>query len=209
MVRRLGLTGLISLLTACGGGSITTYVGQYGDSVSWGSCASCPTYRLEVPPVRRINELATGKFELLDFSLPGATVVDALQGGRAMPFSTFVAQMDYSPEKVVLLRFGGADALLGEDVEVFRAGLKELVKAALAKNKRPVITGIVWTSTPNTTLDLFNSVAKQVAEETQVKFLDLRSLPYSPEDSVDGLHPNQAYSDRISKFIVDQLSEHL
>ena len=170
--------------------------------MSWGTCASCPNARLDVPPVRRINEY-TKLYEVIDYSLPGATTRAALRGSPGLPFDNFKSQMETSQEKITLLRFGGADALL--DIAEFEQNLRELVKLVRLNNKTPIITGIVYISNPDTRVDAYNEVAKSVAQSTGTKFIDLRSLPYKPEDSVDGLHPTQEYSDRISKLIADML----
>jgi GDSL-like Lipase/Acylhydrolase family len=199
------ILALVLALVGCGGSAQKTYVGMYGDSVSWGSCAICPTYRLEIPPVRQLNELAKS-YEVLDYSLPGATVLDTLNGGYGLPFDNFNEQIAKSPEKITLLRFGGADALLNESEIDFRQGLTQLITLAKSKEKVVVLTGIVWTSTPDIRLDNYNAIIKEIAVTQSVPFLDLRSIAYSPANSIDGLHPNQEYSYRISTLISETLN---
>jgi len=200
------ILALVLTLVGCGGGSAQkTYVGMYGDSVSWGSCAVCPAYRLEIPPVRQLNELAKS-YEVIDYSLPGATVLYTLNGGHGLPFDNFKEQIAKSPEKITLLRFGGADALLNEGEVDFRLGLEQLIVLAKAEEKVVILTGIVWTTLPDVRLDNYNAIIREIADTQKVPFIDLRSVTYSPSDSIDGLHPNQEYSYRISALISETLN---
>ena len=196
----LGLI-LVWLLTSCGGSGPSTplpiTIGQYGDSVSWGMCATCTSGRIDSPPVQTLNQQSKGAFLVVDYSIPGATVREALQ---------YTPSISTAPEQFVLLRFGGADALLGTPADQFEGDLQTLISAVVSAHHIPVLTGIIWTPTPNPVVDQFDKIIRQLAINNNLAFIGLRSLPYDPViDTSDGLHPSQDYSSRLSTLIAATL----
>lgn len=216
MKPRCWLCGLLAVLCAgCGGGSpdeppaapAPRVIEFYGDSLTFGSIAgpSGELTRLAVPPVRRAQELLGGAAMCVDLSLPGATVRDALDGVNMMPFGRFADHVRTTRADTLVIRYGGADAIRGTPLADFERDLTTLVTLAQSAGKTVLLVGVIATSSGVT--DDFDLAVERVADAMGAGFVDVRAVPYAlPDDLADGVHPAQAWSDRITAAIVRHLN---
>ena len=203
---------LAALCAGCGGGDDAPppeprVIEFYGDSLTFGSIEGPggELTRLAVPPVRRAQELLGDAALCVDLSLPGATVADALAGVAMMPFGRFAEHVATTPASVLVVRYGGADALRGVPLAEFEQDLAELVRLAQAAHKRVLLVGVI--ATPTGATDAFDLAVERTADALGAGFVDVRAVPYAlPDDLADGVHPAQAWSDRITAAIVRHLN---
>ena len=194
---------LAAMCAGCGSGDSPRVIEWYGDSLTFGSVAgpSGELTRLPVPPVRRAQELLGDSALCVDLSLPGATVRDALDGVAMMPFGRFAEHVAATQASVLVVRYGGADALRGVAVADFERDLAELVRLAQAAHKRVLLVGVI--ATPTGATDDFDLAVERAADALGAGFVDVRAVPYSlPDDLADAVHPAQAWSDRMTAAIV-------
>ena len=215
MKPRCWLCGLLAVLCAgCGGGSpaeppaapAPRVIEFYGDSLTFGSIEgpAGTLTRLAVPPVRRAQELLGDAAVCVDLSLPGATVGDALDGVAMMPFGRFADHVATTQASVLVVRYGGADALRGVAAADFERDLAELVRLAQAAHKRVLLVGVI--ATPTGATDDFDLAVERAADALGAGFVDVRAVPYTlPDDLADAVHPAQAWSDRITAAIAQAL----
>lgn len=197
---------LAALCAGCGGGEAVPWIEFYGDSLTFGSIEGPPgtITRLAVPPVRRAQELLGDSALCVDLSLPGATVRDALDGVAMMPFGRFAEHVAATQASVLVVRYGGADALRGVAVADFERDLAELVRLAQAAGKRVLLVGVI--ATPTGATDDFDLAVERAADALGAGFVDVRAVPYSlPDDLADAVHPAQAWSDRMTALIAKSL----
>ena len=196
-------TLLAALCAGCGGGDQPRVIEWYGDSLTFGSIAgpSGELTRLAVPPVRRAQELLGDTALCVDLSLPGATVRDALDGVAMMPFGAFEHHIKASAADTVVLRYGGADALRGTPLAAFERDLGALAALARVAGKRVLLVGVI--NTPGGETDAYDLAVERTADALGLGFVDVRSVPFAfPDDLADGVHPAQAWSDRLTAAIV-------
>ena len=205
---------LAALCAGCGGGdapstSTPRVIEWYGDSLTFGSIAgpSGELTRLAVPPVRRAQELLGSAALCVDLSLPGATVADALAGVAMMPFGAFGQHIKTSAADTVVIRYGGADALRGTPLPDFERDLSAMVNMAQASGKTVLLVGVI--ATPGGATDAYDLAVERTADALGAGLVDVRAVPFAPEDTADGTHPAQAWSDRITASIVQHLQTHL
>ena len=206
-------TLLAALCAGCGGDSQPSPLAPqariiefYGDSLTFGSIAgpSGELTRLGVPPVRRAQELLGDAALCVDLSLPGATVRDALDGVAMMPFGRFADHMQATGASTLVVRYGGADALRGVPVADFEHDLSRLVTLAQAAGKRVLLVGVI--ATPSGVTDDYDLAVERTADALGTGFVDVRAVPVTfPDDLADGVHPAQAWSDRLTAAIVRPL----
>ncbi|GAA4425767.1 SGNH/GDSL hydrolase family protein [Acidovorax lacteus] len=177
-------------------------VGIYGDSLTVGTVEGQPNNINHVPPVRRINEHARGRFFGISYGRPGATAGDAIAGAWGLVYARWAEHVAQAPDHVMVLRFGGADYLLGVPPADFVAHLRTLVQQAQAAGKAVVLVGI-----PDLTPGVlgFDGLVRQVAQAEGVRYIDLSGVAINPGDQPDGFHPGQALSDRIAEVIAREL----
>jgi len=212
---RCWLCGLLAVLCAgCGGGSpaeppavpAPLVIEFFGDSLTFGSIegAAGELTRLTVPPVRRAQELLGDAAVCVDMSLPGATVGDALAGVAMMPFGRFADHAATTSASVLVIRYGGADALRGTPLADFERDLAAMVSLAQSAGKRVLLVGVIATTTGAT--DDYDLAVERVADAHGTEWVDVRAVPYAlPGDLADAVHPAQAWSDRITAAIVQAL----
>ena len=205
---------LAALCAGCGGGDAPApaprVIEWYGDSLTFGSIAGPggELTRLPVPPVRRAQELLGDGALCVDLSLPGATVRDALAGVAMMPFGAFGQHIRASAADTVVIRYGGADAVRGTPLPDFERDLSAMVNLAQAAGKTVLLVGVI--ATPSGATDAYDLAVERTADALAAGFVDVRAVPYAlPDDTADGTHPAQAWSDRITTAIVQHLQTHL
>gem|GEM_PF-2790407 len=215
MKPRCWLCGLLAVLCAgCGGGSpaeppaapAPRVIEFFGDSLTFGSIEgpSGTLTRLAVPPVRRAQELLGDAALCVDMSLPGATVGDALAGVAMMPFGRFADHVATTQASVLVIRYGGADAVRGTPLADFERDLGEMVSLAQAAGKTVLLVGVIATTAGVT--DDFDLAVERAADAFGTGFVDVRSVPFTlPADLADDVHPAQAWSDRITALIAKSL----
>ena len=141
MKPRCWLCGLLAVLCAgCGGGSpaeppaapAPRVIEFYGDSLTFGSIEgpAGTLTRLAVPAVRRAQGLLGTSALCVDLSLLGATVADALAGVAMMPFGRFADHVATTQASVLVIRYGGADALRAVPLADFERDLAAMVALA-------------------------------------------------------------------------------
>jgi hypothetical protein len=140
----------------------------------------------------------------VDLSLPGATVADALAGVAMMPFGRFADHVATTQASVLVIRYGGADALRAVPLADFERDLAAMVALAQAAGKRVLLVGVIATATGET--DDFDLAVERTADAHGTGFVDVRAVPYTlPDDLADAVHPAQAWSDRITAAIAQAL----
>lgn len=199
---------LAALCAGCGGGAPAPaqVVEFYGDSLTFGSIEgpAGELARLSVPPVRRAQELLGAGFLCVDYSLPGATAADALAGVAGMPFGPFAEHVKTTSARLLVIRYGGADALRAVPLADFERDLAAMVALAQAAGKRVLLVGVIATATGET--DDFDLAVERTADAHGTGFVDVRAVPYTlPDDLADAVHPAQAWSDRITAAIAQAL----
>ena len=209
------LCALVAALCAgCGGGAgpapapAVRVIEFYGDSLTFGSIAgpSGELTRLGVPPVRRAQELLGDAALCVDLSLPGATVADALDGVAMMPFGRFADHVAATAAQTLVIRYGGADALRGTPLAAFERDLGAMVTQAQAAGKTVLLVGVI--TLPGGATDDYDLAVERAADAHGAGFVDVRAVPGGPGDTADGTHPAQAWSDRITAAIVQNLQNH-
>jgi YebC/PmpR family DNA-binding regulatory protein len=134
-----------------------------------------------------------------------ATVRDALDGVAMMPFGAFEHHIKASAADTVVLRYGGADALRGTPLAAFERDLGALAALARVTGKRVLLVGVIETASHDT--DAYDLAVERTADALGLGFVDVRSVPFAlPDDLADGVHPAQAWSDRITAAIVRHLN---
>ena len=176
--------------------------GIYGDSLTAGTQEGAPANLIAVPPVRRINEFSRGAFFALNLARPGATAGQALEGGYGLPFGPWRDHMSEFPGEWVVLRFGGADYLLGVSNDTLRTHITDLATQARDAGKRVVIVGVPYLIPGARGVD---DLLRELATALSVPFIELTHLSVGPGDQPDGLHPGQDLSDRIAAEIAQHL----
>ena len=200
---------LAALCAGCGGGEAVPWIEFYGDSLTFGAIEGPPgaITRLAVPPVRRAQQMLGCGAACVDLSLPGATVRDALDGVAMMPFGPFAEHVAATPATVLVIRYGGADAIRGTPLADFERDLAAMVRLAQAAGKRVLLVGVIATTSGIT--DAFDLAVERTADAWGTGFVDVRAVPGDPDETADGTHPAQAWSDRITAAIVQHLQTHL
>lgn len=205
----MGIRKALCKLLGCTSSATTTpartgpvLVGFYGDSLMAGTQEGAPAHLIEVPPVRRINELAAGAFYGISYARPGATSVLAVAGGYGMPFGRWAEHMAAAPDDWVVLRYGGADYVAGTPPDDLRANIAAMVSQARAVGKHPVLVGV-----PNLLPGVLgiDGLMRELAQVLVVPFIELAHIPVDASEQPDGVHPSQALSDRIAAEMVRQL----
>jgi len=200
---------LAALCAGCGGGDAPPalpVVEFYGDSLTFGSIEgpAGTVTRLAVPPVRRAQELLGDAALCVDLSLPGATVADALDGVAMMPFGRFADHVAATAAQTLVIRYGGADAIRGTPLPDFERDLSALVTLAQAAGKTVWLVGVI--ATPTGVTDDFDLAVERTADAFGVGFVNVRAVSVTfPADLADGVHPAQAWSDRLTAAIVRPL----
>jgi acyl-CoA thioesterase-1 len=170
----------------------------YGDSIASGQLATAagePQRHLEVRPAQRLQQILAGRAVVLDRAQAGATVAGALVG--------FAAQLAADRPGVVVLRFGGADVVLGTPVRVFAESLGAMVDTARAAGARVLLVGLVHHPEHDLRGALFDAAIQTVAGWKGAAFADTFALPAGP--LADGVHPDQRYSDAMTALIAAAL----
>ena len=206
------LSAVCAALCGCGGDgapAAPALIEFYGDSLTFGSIngPAGSLTRLDVPPVRRAQELLGSAALCIDLSLPGATVADALAGAAMMPFGRFADHVKTTRASVLVVRYGGADAVRGTPLPDFERDLSAMLNLAQAAGKTVLLVGVI--ATPGGATDAYDLAVERTADALAAGFVDVRAVPFAPEDTADGTHPAQAWSDRITAAIVQHLQTHL
>ena len=216
MIRCLFCSLAAAICAGCGGGdSPAGIVEFYGDSLTFGSIAgdAGQVARIPVPPVRRAQEALSGLAVCVDMSLPGATAGDALDGVAMMPFGPFESHIAATRATTLVIRYGGADAIRGVTQADFERNMTKIVTLAQRAGKRVILVGIIDVQeSPGNPPELrarlasFDVFLSELATKTGAELVNVRALPVTfPGDLADAVHPAQAWSDRITAAIVQQL----
>lgn len=121
----------------------------------------------------------------------------------AMALKLLSSTFPSSYAKIIVFRFGVADAVLAVSPAEFKANLLELVHLAKASGKTVLL--VEPSSVPaiaNTLVAPMRSVVAEVAKSEQVPLVILHDLPWA---TPDGLHPDQATADLYAGRIVTSL----
>ena len=185
-------------------------VGMYGDSITDGD-------GLDPRPVARMTELAQGAWVGVDYALGGSTVMDAVAGtDPRVPFGPWEKHMKIDTSSVIVIGYAGATALRYPDkIDEYTRLLEQMIVQAEWQGKIVVLRGMShvpdlikgYSNTDsirlNKALADFDQRTREIASRLDLRFVDLRLLPFAGQsDLMDEVHPNQAYSDRISAHTV-------
>jgi hypothetical protein len=183
-------------LAGCGGGGAPALpvVAVYGDSIASGQIATEPGEPLRylaVRPAQRLQQLLEGRAVVLDRAEAGATAAGSLAG--------FPARLAADQPDVAVLRFGGADAVLGTHPAAFSLDLALLVNAAKLQGRRVVVVGLPHHPAHEDALAALDSAARGIADWARAPFADTFAAPAGA--LADGIHPDQVYSDQMTAVI--------
>lgn len=152
--------------------------------------------------------------------LPQAIVDNKAVGGTQLGqvAATVMAQLAASDADIAICRYGINDAIFAGNQQLFANALVDFVNTARAHGKIPVFTTLTLFSggfpgfSGNTILawQAINSIIIQGAANLAVPLINVRDNVYAvvfppPGDTPDGLHPNQAYYDRLDDYIAQWL----
>lgn len=223
--RRTALAAAAGLIAGCGGGASgpgavacqaprPRIVSCWGDSTHSGGYAAAPgstevRYLRPRPSARIAQQLGDVAYACLEHSRSGSLVAEYT--------AAWPSTLEMDPAQVQVLRWGGADAVVGTAPAAFGAALAGLVAMSLQAGKRVVLVGVIhvaaskadwgWSEPTMRELDgkaaLLDDQVRLVAERAGVAFVPLRGavLFNGPGDIADAVHPAQAYSDRCADAI--------
>lgn len=189
---------------------VTKTVGMYGDSITKGD-------GLDPSPTVRMTQMAQGAWTGIDYALGGSTVMDAVAGtDPRMPFGPWAQQMKIDTSLLIVIGYAGATALRHPDkIDEYERLLEEMIDQAEEQGKIVILRGMshvpaliqgeneVDSDRLNKALANFDGRTRWIAVRLGLRFVDLRMLPFAGQsDLMDKVHPNQAYSDRISALVV-------
>lgn len=211
----LAISLAITVLTACGGGGLVQSVNKaliFGDSIT--ANGNPPSGNLigtlaGIP----IENLATGS-EVVQNAITGEPVRTADGGVFPLKYTTFAEKIKTTDANIIILRYGGGDALLSTPPETFFSQISTLLNICSDYNKKVLLVGVsgisgIYQHTEAAKLaEANNSILKLTATARRIPFVNVRDLSYTNEDFVDGLHPTQEYSDRMAAYIADALKKH-
>lgn len=205
-------------VVACGGDKQTIVnpirISFYGDSITAGD-------GLNPRPVVRMTELAARKWIGVDYSQNGATVQDATEGARKLPFEAWPKQMVADDSAVIVIGYAGASAwIYPQRIREYELLLEQMIRQAQATRKIVILKGMSHIARPVPGLqpseeprilqavDDFDAMTRTLAERHGLLFLDLRSVVFNgASDILDNIHPNQNYSDRLSAYCVAKINQ--
>lgn len=198
---------LAALLTACGGGGagepVQPVITMYGDSLTSGPS-------LAEKPAARLNELLGGRYSVQARAVAGATISQSLDahpnGAIVWQWLPFTEQLRQDHPSIILLRWGGSDAVAATDPQSFRASLTQATRQAKAAGTVYLI-GVISTALFVEASAITDRINQEVAAAEGVTYINLRDLPFNAaQDILPGdVHPTQGYSDRIMARVAEQL----
>lgn len=211
LARWLGVIIMASLACCtggCGGGdepppeAPKQVIQMLGDSLTAGAI-------LPVPPAQRLRELLHDQYDIQARAVSGATIRQSLtaepNGDIVWQWLPFDQQVQADHPSIILLRWGGSDAVAGTEPETFRALLTQEVRQA-KKVGAVYLVGVIQSVSFAVRSAANDRVNREVAKAEGVPFIDLRDLPFNPAiDIADNLHPSQSYSDRIMARVAEVL----
>lgn len=193
---------------------------MWGDSVAAGTFSPSPTSTercyLDPIPTLRVHHATGGRWIGIDRSLPGVGLMQQRPGWWESLKSDAQSQ-------VVVMRFGGCDALGEVDVDEFEETLWSAAHHPGMLGKAVILVGVIdmarrpeWQDPIGMTEEVFESkrdradrfdhAVWRVAKGGGFPFVDVRALPFLPPfDIADAVHPAQAYSDRCADAIARAL----
>lgn len=189
----------------------------YGDSVTRGD-------GLNPRPVQRCTELAAGAFVGVDYAMGGMTVEHASNGHPSLPYAgAFGDWILQDASAIVVIAHTGASAFgLGGEIDRYDMLLTAMINQAKSAGKAVVLVGATWVVHPMpgmpdvdsiqvlSNLAAFDDRTEAIAEREGCLFLDVRSVPFGGAfELMDNVHPGQAYSDRVSAYVVAKLLKFL
>ena len=123
-----------------------------------------------------------------------------------MAHGVFPAYLQSKPADILVMRYGGADYLLGTPLERFASLYTQAVRVAQGVGCIVVLAGL-YEHPKFPDLADFDAAAARVALETGAVWVDLRkSVPVQfPQDFADDLHGNQQTSDRWMAAIAESI----
>jgi len=164
-------------------------VALWGDSILHGGYNV--TERLEEPPAAALKRLRP-RWSITDNSLNGASAY--LNGAQFI--------QSQLPERVQVIEYGMNDATLGAPYE---PNLRAMIERAKSLGRLPIVTGLSHLATDTAARDAYNDKAKALAGEYGIAFADWDTVAFDPGDTMDGTHPNQAYSVRLVARLAETL----
>ena len=218
------------ILLGCGGDnasvrSIKPSIAIFGDSVTVGiycdTWPNCKDLFLNPSPVMVIESKLNISIAIDDLSVGGETTSMVLSGagtyqGVPIPLKhpPLLTWAQNTSKDIVVLRIGGADAVLGIDPDVTIANINNMVTILRTLNKKIILVGITgvidgWKGCSNGIFDravIINRKIAELAYAKEIPFVDVRAIAYDKNDIIDGLHPGRRYSDLQSQSIADTIN---
>jgi len=219
LLKQFLIIACAAIATACGGGGDATdnlYMQQVDkQKIAPPATASFGTDRTVYgdvlpSPTQKISWVELiGLQGTIDFTAE-TTLRNLIDGtGGRTPLAEMLRGGD--PSTFMLLSYGHQEALFANTrLEEFKDALREAVAIARARGRTPEIRGLHHVTGFEQPIlvrrDQFDRAARDVAAELGVRFYDVGSLPWTPEDLMpDGYHPTVAYSSRIGAFLRSQM----
>lgn len=222
-MKHFAIVALLCLLASCGGGgsdapsippSCASTALIFGDSITAGAgvCEGYPNCTMGTETSGDMVGRLAG-IPITNLATGGETSTTAINGPATL-YKDFFTYIDNSNAKMIIIRYGAADSAFVRDSQKTYSNITRMVEYAKQKEKIVVLVGV--TQLTNQILNYFpsdiiqiatsnNSVVEQVASEQGVRFVDVRSIPYTDSDVYDGIHPYVGYSDKQSHLIADSI----
>ena len=193
-------------------------VSFYGDSTLSGAINTSAKW-VSPRPAKYIEGISGGKIAAVDYSMGGATVQDAIAGTPGIGFEPWAIQIRADASPVVVIGYATAGALrFGGQPDDYASSLTAMVLRAKEAGKRVLLLGAPYIASPMPGLsdadsaavieavDTFDAITKWVAYKTGAEFVDVRAVPFYGLDYMsDGVHPSQAYSQRMGELIAQKI----
>lgn len=210
----LALAILFLCLSACGGGGsdppaasgLPPLISLYGDSLMVGAYGLDST--IKTPPTESLSKLLGGRYRVELRGVSGASALQAVAGDPPRwPWAPFADQVRIDAPKIVVLRFGGADAIYATDPEKERVAILRMAREAKAAGAQVLVMGVIpLVASPAYVARAaqMDQINRNIAATEDSPFVDVRSLGFDPARDLapgDPVHPNQAYSDRMMELL--------
>lgn len=228
---KLAAAALVAFfVSACGGGGgdggvfpvfppvqppvevVPVKIAAFGDSLQAGGVDD---EGREGFPAKSITRASGGRIEMLDYAYGGVTTQNAMDGTPppfgGVPFRELVRTID---APIVMLRYGGAEAVINGDSPYFRRNMEQLIQWSIDAGKQVILVGkITIPDQKDVPGELQYNYLKNhatlqdLANRWGLEFIDISQVEGTVKEMYDPIHPGVNYQNRHSAAITVRLLE--
>lgn len=162
------------------------HISLWGDSVLYGGHSL--NQRLETP-VGANMALQRPSWVIQDNSMNG--------GSATLQLSYF---LQHPLSDIVVLQYGIND--VGNNLP-YESSMRSMIERAKSLNKTVILTGFSQGDIANRNQG--NQTVEKLALEHGLLFADWSTVEYTKEDTFDGIHPRQEYSNRLAARLIETI----